>query len=59
MPNHAPQPPVPEPSGKPGPPAAAGPPPDPGAASPKPAEEGVLFRALVDAGVEREGRLYC
>ena len=52
MPNHAPQPPVPEPSGKPASPAAAGPPPDPGATSLKPAEEGALFRALVDAGVE-------
>ena len=52
MPNHAPQPPVPETPGKPAPPAADGPPPDPGAANPRPAEEGALFRALVDAGVE-------
>ena len=52
MPNPAPQPPAPEPSGKPAPPPADRPPPDPNAANPKPAEEGALFRALVDAGAE-------
>ena len=52
MANPAPQPPVPEPPGKPAPPPADQPPPDPVAANPKPAEEGALFRALVDAGME-------
>ena len=52
MPDPAPQPPAPEPSGKPAPPPADRPPPDPNAANPKPAEEGALFRALVDAGAE-------
>ena len=52
MPNPTPQPPAPEPSGKPAPPPADRPPPDPNAANPKPAEEGTLFRALVDAGAE-------
>ena len=52
MPNPAPQPPAPEPSGKPAPPPTDRPPPDPNAANPKPAEEGALFRALVDAGAE-------
>ena len=52
MPDPAPQPPAPEPSGKPAPPPADRPPPDPNAANAKPAEEGALFRALVDAGAE-------
>ena len=52
MASPAPQPPAPEPPGKPAPPPADRPPPDPVAANPKPAEEGALFRALVDAGVE-------
>ena len=52
MPNATPQPSAPEPSANPTPPALDRPPSDPGAANPKSAEEGVLFRALVDAGVE-------
>ena len=52
MPNPAPQPPPPESPGKPGPPPAGRPPPDPNPGSPKSTEEGSLFRALVDAGVD-------
>ena len=52
MPDPAPQPPPPESPGKPAPPPAGRPPPDPNPGSPKSTEEGSLFRALVDAGVE-------
>ena len=52
MASPAPQPPAREPPGKPAPPPADRPPPDPVAANPKPAEEGALFRALVDVGVD-------
>ena len=52
MASPAPQPPAPEPLGKPAPPPADGTPRDPGTAKPKPADDGALFRALVDAGVE-------
>ena len=52
MPNPAPQPPLPEPSGKPAPPPADRPPLAPSPGSRESTEEGALFRALVDAGVE-------
>ena len=52
MPDPAPQPPPPESPGKPAPPPAGRPPPDPNPGSPKSTEEGALFRALVDAGVD-------
>ncbi len=49
MPTPAPQPSAPEPPGK---PSAARPPSGPDVAAPKPAQEGAIFRALVDAGAE-------
>ena len=44
--------PIPEPPPKPVPPPADAPPPIPDATAPKPAEEGAIFHALLDAGVE-------
>ena len=44
--------PAPEPPPKPAPPPADAPPPGPDATAPKPAEEGAIFHALLDAGVE-------
>ena len=44
--------PAPEPPPKPAPPPADAPPPVPDATTPKPAEEGAIFHALLDAGVE-------
>ena len=44
--------PAPEPPPKPTPPPADVPPPVPDATAPKPAEEGAIFHALLDAGVE-------
>ena len=44
--------PAPEPTPKPAPPPADAPPPVPDATAPKPAEEGPIFHALLDAGVE-------
>ena len=44
--------PIPEPPPKPVPPPADAPPPVPDATAPKPAEEGAIFHALLDAGVE-------
>ena len=44
--------PAPEPPPKPAPPPADDPPPGPDATAPKPAEEGAIFHALLDAGVE-------
>ena len=52
MASPAPQPPAPQPPGKPAPPPAGCPPRDPKTNNPKPAEEGALFRALVDVGVD-------
>ena len=43
---------APEPPPKPVPPPADAPPPVPDATAPKPAEEGAIFHALLDAGVE-------
>ncbi len=44
--------PAPQPPPKPAPPPADAPPPVPDATTPKPAEEGAIFHALLDAGVE-------
>ena len=44
--------PAPEPPPKPAPPPADVPPPVPDGAAPEPAEEGAIFHALLDAGVE-------
>ena len=52
MPDAAPQPPAPAPPRKSSPPPGDPAPPGPETATPKPAEEGALFRALVDAGAD-------
>ena len=52
MPDAAPQPPAPAPPRKSSPPPGDPSPPGPETATPKPAEEGALFRALVDAGAD-------
>ena len=44
--------PIPEPPPKPVPPPADAPPPGTDASAPKPAEEGAIFHALLDAGVQ-------